>query len=409
MNLRVFSIFSGISAASVAWQPLGFKMVGYCEPAAFPARVLHQRLGATSPKYLPDGKDFAAKHYAGMEGGRIINFGDIEQITNDDLRRLGPVDILEGGSPCQAFSVAGNRGGLDDARGNLALAFAKLALRMKDINGLRFVVWENVTGALSHEDNPLGCLLAAFSGEPDPVLPPGRKWPDSGHLLARGESEGEEAVTIAWRVLRAEHFGVAQRRHRVFLVASFNPDIDAGRILFEPEGESWHPATSRSPQQADSRCRPQGAEPITALIGMDSDTSIQVHPEIAFALKASNARNPQVVIHPELVGTLCASGAGTARTAGQGNELDFVVIQRTESGADAEGYVCRRLLPIECERLQGFADGWTDILVNGKPARDSDRYKAIGNSMAVPCLGYIGDRLRQSADKKDRREILLAA
>jgi len=148
MSLRVLSTFSGISAASAAWQPQGFEMIGYCEPAWFPAYVLHQRLGATKPKYLPEGSEFAAKHYAGIDGGRVVNFGDVEQITDEDLLALGRVDVLEGGSPCQSFSVAGLRGGLGDHRGNLAFAFVELAARMRRINGLRFVIWENVLGVL---------------------------------------------------------------------------------------------------------------------------------------------------------------------------------------------------------------------------------------------------------------------
>ncbi|NKW11200.1 hypothetical protein HGG76_26700 [Ochrobactrum tritici] len=93
----------------------------------------------------------------------IPNFGDITQITNDDLRALGPVDVLEGGSPCQAFSIAGMRKGLGDARGNLMLEFCKLAERMKEINGLRYVVWENVKGVLSIEEGTaFGCLLGAL-------------------------------------------------------------------------------------------------------------------------------------------------------------------------------------------------------------------------------------------------------
>lgn len=142
--MRVLSTFSGISAASVAWEPLGYEFVGYCEPAAFQCHVLAERCDATAPKYLPSGKDFAPKKYTMITEGSVINFGDITAITDADLRALGPIDVLEGGSPCQSFSVAGLRRGLDDDRGNLTLAFAKLALRMREINGLRFVIWENV-------------------------------------------------------------------------------------------------------------------------------------------------------------------------------------------------------------------------------------------------------------------------
>lgn len=411
MSLRVVSTFSGISASSAAWMPLGFEMVGYCESAAFPAHVLHQRLGATAPKYLPDGPEFAVKRYAGINGGRIVNFGDVTRITDDDLRALGHVDLLEGGSPCQSFSVAGLRQGLADDRGNLALAFVDLALRMRRINGLRFVVWENVTGVLSHAHNPFGCFLAALAGDRNPLVAPGNKWPNSGHLLVRGDEEAPEDpgqatggyVTIGWRVLDAQHFGVPQRRRRVFAVASFDPEVDAGQVLFERQSEERHPATGRRPQQAGPGTSPANSGAVTALIGMDSDTMIRIEPKAAFALKASNHKNVQVVIHPRTVGTLCASGAGTARPGGQASELDFVIVQGPMHSDEPGDFVCRRLTPLECERLQGFEDGWTDIAIDGKPVTDGHRYKALGNSIAVPCFAFIGERLRSAVAAAKRK------
>lgn len=406
MGLRVLSTFSGISAASAAWRPLGYDFAGYCEPAVFPAHVLHQRLGATAPKYLPDSREFDRKKYADLAKGNIVNYGDITQITDSDLRELGAIDVLEGGSPCQSFSVAGLRGGLSDDRGNLALGFVDLALRMKEINGLRFVVWENVTGVLSHGDNPLGCLLAGFTGAQSPLVPPGSRWPDSGHVLVTAEQQGPQ-VTIAWRVLDAQYFGVPQRRNRVFLVASFDDRIDAGNILFEQAGKDRDPAPGSQPKQAASGNCQAGPGAVTALIGMDSDTTIRVSPDAAYSLKASNHKNVQAVIHPALVGTLCASGAGLSRPAGQGSELDFVIVQKQEDHPNARwDYVCRRLMPVECERLQGFDDGWTDIMINGKPVTDGHRYKALGNSMAVPCMSYIGARLKLAVQ---RTEPLVAA
>ena len=393
--MRVFSTFSGISAASVAWQPLGFQMVGYCEPAAFPAHVLHQRLGATRPRYLPQDQTYAAKHYAGIEGGKIVNFGDITQITDDDLHALGVVDVLEGGSPCQSFSVAGLRKGLNDDRGNLALAFADLALRMKRINRTRFIIWENVTGVLSHEDNPLGCMLAAIAGADDPVVGPGKRWEDTGHLLVDDTGSKGDYVSIAWRVLDAQYFSVAQRRTRLFLVASFDPDVDAGRVLFERDCEAWDPASGRGTQQAGSGDCSQGPGAITALLGMDSDTMIRVDPAVAFALKASNFKNVQAVIYPRVLGTREVIDAGVAR---QANELDLVVGENQEDARGDVDFVCRRLMPVECERLQGFEDGWTDIEIDGKRITDGHRYKALGNSMAIPCLRFIGYRLQRAVD-----------
>lgn len=189
--MRVLSTFSGISAASCAWKPLGFQFAGYCEPAAFQCHVLNARCDATAPKYLPKHSDFAVKKYKSIVGGSVVNFGDVTQISDDDLRALGPVDVLEGGSPCQAFSISGMRKGLEDDRGRLTFAFADLALRMREINGLRFVVWENVPGVLSDETNGFGHLMAALAGRGrgvDALVSPGRSWPNSGHVLADDEN-----------------------------------------------------------------------------------------------------------------------------------------------------------------------------------------------------------------------------
>src|SRR5690606_15569422 len=129
--LRVFSTFSGISAASIAWKPLGFVFVGYCEIEPFACHVLSKRLGVSKPKYLPNMTKRQLKDFDGLPDVGIPNFGDITSITDDDLRSLGPVDVLEGGSPCQSFSVAGLSEGLSDERGNLMLEFCKLAERMR--------------------------------------------------------------------------------------------------------------------------------------------------------------------------------------------------------------------------------------------------------------------------------------
>ncbi|MDH2088546.1 DNA (cytosine-5-)-methyltransferase [Rhizobium pusense] len=420
--MRVLSTFSGISAASVAWKPLGYVFAGYCEPVAFQCHVLAERCDATAPKYLPSGKGFAPRKYESIRRGSVVNFGDVTAITDDDLRALGQIDVLEGGSPCQAFSISGLRRGLNDDRGNLALAFARLALRMREINGLRFVVWENVKGVLSDETNGFGCLLAALAGGEDPLVAPGKSWPNSGHVLA-GATDDVDDVTVAWRVLDSQRFGLAQRRERVFLVASFDPAVDAGSVLFEYDGQAWNPEAGDQAQQEDSGHRQAdlGATRPTALIRGDSQASIALDPDVAFCLTAHEAKEPITAIHPNTVGTLCASGAGLSRAAGQGNELDFVVVHpkivgtlqalkpKGSSGSDLDftivhtaaavgEYVCRRLMPIECERLQGFADDWTNVPMGNKPATDGNRYKALGNSMSVPVMHYIGYRLRRAVE-----------
>ena len=370
MTLRVFSTFSGISAATAAWKPLGMELVGYCEPSAFPAHVLAARCGATTPKYLPDGAEFVRKKYRSITAGSVPNFGDITQLTDDDLRSLGRVDVLEGGSPCQAFSISGLRKGLNDDRGNLALAFAQLVERMRKINGLRFVVWENVKGVLSDKTNAFGCLLAALAGGEDPLQPPGATWPNSGHVLC--DDQGLGGFTAAWRTLDAQHFGVAQRRKRVFLSASFDPGIDAGSILFEHGGEERNPSPCAKTRQADPSAGGKTAG------GMNV---------VGTLCAAGQAKELDlVVVHPAVVGTL-----QTGKPKGSsGSDLDFTIVHEASA---AGKYVVRRLMPIECERLQGFDDGWTDVALGGKAATDIHRYKALGNSMAVPVMRWIGERL----------------
>jgi DNA (cytosine-5)-methyltransferase 1 len=477
------STFSGISAASVAWKPLGWEFVAYAEPASFQAHVLNQRCGAGRPRYLPEGSDFKPKGYADIPEEGVVNFGDISQITDADLEALGPVDILEGSPPCQAFSVAGLRGGLDDERGNLSLTYVQLAQRMRRINGIKYVTLENVVGMLNEKSNPFGCILAGFAGESVPLVAPGNRWTNAGHV------DGQEA-RIAWRVLDAQFFGVAQRRRRVFVVVSFDPAVDPGEILFERHGEAGRSEARVEARQEGSGSAAAGAGELTALLNRQYDPVMDprtahtlvatdykdppavVYPcypwqmsggsggvpgvgsgigdpsdpmytlmssarqhGVIYALQSPGAQpnangfghteegpmytldttTPHGVVHPEIIPTLLASGVGCDRMGGMGgNETEFVIVHpdtigtlMTTAGAskniDVEhlpvmksktGYVARRLMPVECERLQGFPDFWTDIIVKGKPAADAPRYRGLGNSVAVPVLRWIGRRLQ---------------
>lgn len=454
---RVMSTFSGIGAASISWNSGDYSFIAYAEPAAFPSHVLHYRRGASRPKYFPSG--FNPNDYESLPETGIPNFGDITQITDADLRGLGHVDILEGGSPCQAFSIAGARAGLNDPRGNLLLSFCQLAERMRKINGLEFVVWENVHGVLSDKTNGFGCLLASLAGEEGGALqPPGAKWTNSGHVL------GPEGREVAWRTVEASLWGIPQRRKRVFVVANIGTTFHGfgspGDILFEPEVSSWNLTQGLHTRQAvvDTYRGDQGFEYCSAeerlrdpaviarleaeaskdwigtgLTGAEDTFAIDMksHPAIdrtAYALTARNEGNPaavayaladdyaskasrktafaliagspngggrrQMVVHPQVAGTLCASGAGMSRTAGMASETDFVVVTkpgvRDERDENPENWVVRRFTPLECERLQGFPDYWTDVPFKGKLVSDAHRYKAIGNSMPCPVMAFIG-------------------
>lgn len=207
-ELRFLSVCSGIEAASVAWGPLGWKAIGFAEIDKAASAVL-------------------AHHYP-----NVPNYGDFSKI---DTTKLGRVDILCGGCPCQSFSIAGLRGSLEDDRGNLTLAFVRLAHELAAGNGLRNAIYENVPGILSTKDNAFGCFLAGLVGADAAIVPPGRgKWTSHGMVAGpKGRA--------AWAVKDAQFFGLAQRRKRVLVVADFGNGADPAAVLFEPEGVFRYP------------------------------------------------------------------------------------------------------------------------------------------------------------------------
>jgi DNA (cytosine-5)-methyltransferase 1 len=224
------SVCSGIEAASVAWHPLGWRPAWFAEIEPFPSAVL-------------------AHHYP-----TVPNLGDMTtiaaRVTNGEV---SAPDVLVGGTPCQAFSVAGLRNSLDDARGQLTLSFVDLANAIDTARHLRgqpasIIVWENVPGVLNTKDNAFGCFLGALAGEDRELEPPrdgkgGRlSWPNAGCVFGPQRA-------IAWRVLDAQYFGVAQRRRRVFLVASAREGFDPTAVLFEQDGVRRDSPPSREARQ----------------------------------------------------------------------------------------------------------------------------------------------------------------
>jgi DNA (cytosine-5)-methyltransferase 1 len=212
--MRFGSVCSGIEAASVAWHPLGWQAAWLAEIEPFPAAVL-------------------AHHYPDTP-----NLGDMTKIGAKVL--TGDVeapDVLVGGTPCQAFSVAGLREGLSDGRGQLTIKFMELANAIDFIRRRRgeepaIIVWENVPGVLSDKTGAFGCFLAGLAGESVELQPPGGKWSNAGCVFGPQR-------TIAWRVVDAQFFGVAQRRRRVFVVASARAGFDPAAVLFEFDGVPW--------------------------------------------------------------------------------------------------------------------------------------------------------------------------
>ena len=317
--MKYLSVCSGIEAATVAWHPLGWQAVAFGEIEKFPSQVL-------------------AHHYPDTP-----NWGDMTKFKEwPDA----DVNVFVGGTPCQSFSVAGLRKGLDDTRGNLMLTYLAIAARYRP----EWLVWENVPGVLSSTG---GLDFAS---------------------LLRGM--GELGYGFAYRILDAQYFGVAQRRRRVFVVGYLGDWRPAAAVLFERHSLQGHPAPSREKGQRPTAST--SASPVYG--GSDPNTS-------------------------DTVTSKWAKGSGGPA----GNECGLFVAQpiafsgqmsNPQTDVDIEGVAIqamavRRLTPKECERLQGFPDNYTDIQPKGKPTPDGPRYKTLGNSMAVPVMAWIGKRIQE--------------
>lgn len=390
--MRYGSVCSGIEAATVAWAPLGWKAAWFAEIEKFPSAVLAAR--------WPE----------------VSNLGDMTKIAA--AVRAGEVeapDVLVGGTPCQAFSIAGLRNGLADARGQLTLSYVELAdaiddKRRESGEEEAIIVWENVPGVLSSKDNAFGCFLAGLAGEDEAIEPGDRpaagksnqfwRWSKkAGHHIAtwpqRGCVYGPQRA-LAWVVRDAQYFGVAQRRRRVFVVASARTGFEPAEVLFEFDGVRRDSAPSRSAGKAVAALTARGvgtcgaddnqaqAGHLIAFGGGNTSGSI----EVAACLTAKGQRIDFDVETFAVHGTQDPDvNTEFAHTIGRNNGAENVVFGNMQ---------VRRLTPMECERLQGFPDDHTLIAWRGKDAAecpDGPRYKAIGNSMAVPVMRWIGERI----------------
>ncbi|AOP43682.1 Dam family site-specific DNA-(adenine-N6)-methyltransferase [Edwardsiella piscicida] len=438
--MKYGSVCSGIEAASVAWEPLGWTPAWFAEIEAFPSAVLAQRWNS------------------------VVNLGDMTKIAA--AVRAGDVDapdILVGGTPCQAFSIAGLRNGLDDARGQLTLSYVELANAIDDKRRERgeeeaIIVWENVPGVLSSKDNAFGCFLAGLAGESSELQPAGGKWTHAGCV------SGPQRV-IAWRVLDAQFFGVAQRRKRVFVVASARKGFDPTAVLFELESVRRDTPPRREPQSTVAALTANGvgtcgaddnqgqAGHLIAFGGGNTGGSIDVaacltakgqrldfdvetfavhgtqdpdsNHELAHTLGRNNGQeNACVVLEPYTLAIRGRKDGSSVEVRGDGTANALLTPNggRAGMGVGAIGWNnhVRRLTPRECERLQGFPDDYTLIeygrkvspekmdrdfakyLMRGGKltfeeccgrAADGPRYKALGNSMAVPVMHWIGEQI----------------
>ncbi|MCG6540200.1 DNA cytosine methyltransferase [Pseudomonas sp. KSR10] len=402
------SVCSGIEAASVAWHPLGYRAAWLAEIEAFPAAVL-------------------AHHYP-----EVPNLGDMTKIATEVLTgTVAAPDVLVGGTPCQAFSVAGMRAGLQDARGKLTIEFVRLADAIDHVRTARgeqsaITVWENVPGVLSDRGNAFGCFLGALAGEDCELQPSGKRWTDAGCVYGPKRA-------IAWRVLDAQYFGLAQRRRRVFVVASAREGFDPASVLFEREGVRRDTPPRREKREVPTVCptlraggnstggdRPPGTDVDTAdsLIVCHGTQDPCTSTTTAFALGRNsggenavcaftqNSRSEvrQINGDGQIVGALAAEAGAQQQNYIACRELAQTITSNYGKQVDnsdtalgpnvvASTSAVRRLTPTECERLQGFPDGYTLVPYRNKEAADGPRYKALGNSMAVPVMRWIGERI----------------
>lgn len=380
------SVCSGIEAATVAWSPLDMKAEWFSEIEPFPCAVLEH-------------------HWP-----KVPNLGDMTTIS--DKLRSGEVsapDILVGGTPCQAFSVAGLRGGLSDERGQLTLSFVEIANCIDEIRESRkqkpaIIVWENVPGVLSSKDNAFGCFLAGLAGEVEELKPSGEKWTNAG--VVHGPQR-----TVAWRILDAQYFGVPQRRRRVFVVATAREDIDLAEILFERE--SMPGCSNKSYKEGETVAAltangvgATGADDNQAQAGhlivgaLDTQCGYEKHTLQSVASGHLIAFNPQaggktsaIALAGNIIGRKPENGGN--QTGFNETDISYTLTKTDVHGVSVNNIV-RRLTPIECERLQGFPDNHTKVPFNNKSiddCPDGHRYRAIGNSMAVPVMRWIGNRI----------------
>lgn len=314
MIKTVGSLCSGIEAASVAWKNFGLEFSWFSEIAPFPSELLKN-------------------HYP-----NIKNIGDMNEISSKILKNeIEAPDLICGGTPCQAFSLAGLQNGLGDDRGNLTLKFVDIInsndlIRKKSKKDNTVVFWENVEGVLKDKTNAFGCLISSLAGLNEIIEV--KKWSNAG--IIRGPKRN-----VAWRLMDAKYFGVPQQRKRLYLLAG-GKDFFPENILFEQHLNKFEEFP-----KCDLKFRKNGY-------------NIEIFREYTDCLYA-------------------AYGTKWNGNAAAYNGSLFV----------AQDEKIRRLSPLECERLMGFPDDYTKI--NG--AKNTARYQAIGNSWVVPVINWIGNRL----------------
>lgn len=377
-NLKYLSVCSGIDAASVAWKDLPWKAVGFSEINKFCNQVL---------KY----------HYP-----ETPNFGDLTQLHESENYQSAQFDVLIGGTPCQAFSLAGNRTGLDDDRSNLALEYCRVLGSKQP----KWFIWENVPGCTSTAGGEdFACLLSAWTGR----SVSGQQFTNAGVIQG---APGH--YSIAWRILDAQYFGVPQRRRRIFVVGHLGDDWRPPvSVLFESQSLCRIAQKGQKTQCQDTAFFETGfgswSEGVGTLRAQGGNNGPGSETLIISATVTSKwakgggpsgdeMQNLVPVFHP--VNDVSPTLTSQNRNGGGGNGRFGENVDTVKSLVMHQTGRLRRLTPLECERLQGFPDNYTLIPIgkSKKLASDTPRYVALGNSMAVPVIKWLGERINQCED-----------
>jgi len=318
------------------------------------------------------------------------HLGDITKINGADIE---PVDIISFGSPCQDLSISGKRAGLNGEKSGLFLQAVRVIKEMRIATNRKYpatIIWENVPGAFSSHKGKdfqkvlqeVACIAEAGISIPRPSAK--SRWMAAGGIVG-------DCFSLAWRVFNAEYWGVPQRRRRIFLIANFGNQC-AGEILFKPESETRNIKEGKEEGDSFAGKTDNGVKQYVVNIGYSTDR-IYMNPQTTVTLRANSGG--------------CGANTGLYCLPVKQNNVPFVCngfgnyehgnISKTILSRDditsgdliVTGYSVRRLMPIECERLQGFPDGWTQYGHNGKKISDNQRYRALGNSLAIPCVEFV--------------------
>jgi len=345
-KLTFGSVCSGIEASQLAFSPFGMKQLWSSEIAEFPSKVLEHHFST------------------------IPNVGDMVNIPDSILdREIEAPELFCGGTPCQAFSLAGWKNGLDDKRGQLTMTFIEIAnsidkIRLEDGKDKSIVLWENVEGVLNDKTNAFGNFIAGLAGFQEEIKV--SKWSKSGYL------EGPKR-NVAWRVLDAKYFGLPHQRKRLYVLAGgkkFKPD----QVLFEFDSKDIAKEI-----KLNSKKTPSTSPNLFSAEIIDSKSH-----------KVFYKQNVKFEIFRKYTDCLYAAYG----TKWNGNAAAY-----NGSLYVSENDRIRRFTPLECERLMGFPDNYTKVNGNSH----TNRFQAVGNSWAVPVVKWIGHKISEFVDENSKR------